>query len=54
MATGNTADRHARLQRLIDDRRLLLRREPPPRATPVMTSTFENVSDHRRMSRGYA
>ena len=27
---GNIADRHARLQRLIDDRQLLLRREPPP------------------------
>jgi len=30
MAAGNKADRHARLQRLIDDQKLLLRREPPP------------------------
>jgi hypothetical protein len=45
MATGNIADRHARLQRLIDDQELLFRRKPPPAGKPVMTSTFENVSD---------
>jgi hypothetical protein len=45
MASGNIADRHARLQRLFDDQEVLLRRKPPPAATPVMTSTFENVSD---------
>ena len=30
MTTRNIADRHARLQRLVDDRELLLRREPTP------------------------
>jgi hypothetical protein len=30
MAAGNIADRHARLQHLIDDREPLLRREPEP------------------------
>src|SRR6187200_1735619 len=30
MATGNIADRHARLQRLVDDQELLLRRKPAP------------------------
>jgi hypothetical protein len=29
MTTG-TADRHARLQRLVDEQELLLRRKPPP------------------------
>jgi hypothetical protein len=45
MATGNIADRHARSQRLVDDQQLLLRRKRRQPATPVMTSTFENVSD---------
>jgi hypothetical protein len=30
MTTRNIADRHARLQRLVDDRELLLRRKPTP------------------------
>lgn len=43
MATGNIADRHARLQHLVDDQHLLLRRKPPPAATPVMTSTLPSL-----------
>jgi hypothetical protein len=44
MPTGDIADRHARLQRLVHDRfcSVVNRRR---RATPVMTPTFENVSD---------
>jgi hypothetical protein len=46
MPTGNNiADRHARLQGLADHRQLLICREASLRATPVITSTFENVSD---------
>jgi hypothetical protein len=39
METGNVADRHARLQRLVTDRELLLRRKPQP------AGNAENVSD---------
>jgi hypothetical protein len=45
MAAGNIADRQARLQRLIDDRELLLRREPQPAGNTGDDFTFENVSD---------
>ena len=45
MATGSIADRHARLHRLGDNGELLIIGTRRLRATPVITSTFENVSD---------
>jgi hypothetical protein len=48
MAVGNVADRHGRLQRLVRDRELLLRRKPTPAGTPVITSAFENSSSGYR------
>src|SRR6516162_6031036 len=51
MAAGNIADRHARLQRLIDDRELLLRREPPPAGNTGNDFHLRKRLGHRRMPR---
>ena len=45
MATGNIADRHAGLQRLVADRELLLRRKPPPAGNAGNDFHLRNVSD---------
>ena len=49
MATGNIADRHARLQRLIDDRELLLRRKPPPAGNTGDDFYLRKRLGHKRM-----
>ena len=45
MATGNIADRHARLHRLGDNGELLIHREPPPAGDAGDHFNLENVSD---------
>jgi hypothetical protein len=42
---ANIADRYSGLHRLGDDGQLQIRRKPPSATTPVITSTFENVSN---------
>jgi hypothetical protein len=51
MATGNIADRHARLQRLVADQELLLRRKPPPAGTADDDFHLRKRVGHRRMPR---
>ena len=48
---GQQADRHARLQRLIDDRQLLLRREPPPAGNTGDDFYLRKRRGHKRMPR---
>jgi hypothetical protein len=45
VTAGNVADRHARLHRLSHDGPLMLAGKSGRRASPVMTSTRQNVSD---------
>ena len=49
MATGNIADRHARLQRLVDGQELLLRRKPPPAGNAGDDFRLRKRVGHRRM-----
>ena len=51
MAAGNIADRHARLQRLVDDQELLLRRKPPPAGNTGDDFDLRKRLGHRRMPR---
>lgn len=51
MATGNIADRRARLQRLVDDQELLFRREPTPADNAGDDFHLRKRLGHRRMPR---
>lgn len=51
MATSNIADRHARLQRLVDGQELLLRRKPPPPGNAGDDFHLRKRVGHRRMPR---
>src|ERR1700733_3136640 len=51
MTTGNIADRHARSQRLVDDRELLLRRKPTPAGNAGDDFHLRKRLGHRRMPR---
>jgi len=51
MPAGNIADRHARLQRLVHDQQLLLRRKPPPAGNAGDDFHLRKRLGHRRMPR---
>jgi hypothetical protein len=51
MATGNIADRQARLQHLVDDQELLLCRKPPPAGNAGDDFHLRRRLGHRRMPR---